>query len=285
MPSDVQVESSISIPLVSEWMSALLPLAVERGTCVITNMGAMDPIGAQDKVLEIASSLRLSITVAVAHEVAMNTSGPSSSSQRPYISEGGISTYLGAAPIVRCLEMYKPQVIITSRVADAALFLGPMVYELGWNWDDLELLAQGSLAGHLLECGCQLTGGYFMHPGDKQRDASFLQLLDLSLPFAEVSSDGEVCVAKPDATGGVLNFSTCAEQLLYEIGDPSAYITPDVVLDIRDVTFKSFSSSRVLCTGTKASVQSVPKTLLRLVPKVIHMSDSQKSCGRSMIGF
>ncbi|GAB2217322.1 hypothetical protein Drorol1_Dr00000496 [Drosera rotundifolia] len=255
-------------PRISEWMIMLLPLAVERGVCIVTNMGAMDPMGAQEKVLEIASSLRLNITVGVAHEVSNDSSASSSpSSGNSYIPEGGISTYLGAAPIVKCLEMYNPHVIITSRVADAALFLGPMVYELGWNWDDLELLAQGTLAGHLLECGCQLTGGYFMHPGDRHRDMSFQHLLEISLPYAEVGYDGEVYVAKPDGSGGVLDFSTCAEQLLYEIGDPSAYITPDVVLDIRNVTFKSFSSSKVLCAGAKATAQSVPEKLLRLVPK------------------
>ncbi|KAL9258615.1 hypothetical protein AKJ16_DCAP17353 [Drosera capensis] len=222
----------------------------------------MDPMGAQEKVLEIASSLRLNITVGVAHEVSIDSSG-----MHPPHPLLGISTYLGAAPIVKCLEMYNPHVIITSRVADAALFLGPMVYELGWNWDDLELLAQGTLAGHLLECGCQLTGGYFMHPGDRHRDMSFQHLLEITLPYAEVGYDGEVYVAKPDGSGGVLDFSTCAEQLLYEIGDPSAYITPDVALDIRNVTFKSFSSSKVLCAGAKASAQSVPEKLLRLVPK------------------
>ncbi|XP_057246959.1 uncharacterized protein LOC125494189 [Beta vulgaris subsp. vulgaris] len=147
----------------------------------------------------------------------------------------GISTYLGAAPIVRCLELHEPNVIITSRVADAALFLGPMmlvelkVYELGWNWDDLEQLAQGTLAGHLLECGGQLTGGFFMHPGDKHRDISFQCLLNLPLPYAEISYQGEICVAKVDGSGGVLNFGTCAQQLLYEITDPSAYITPDML--------------------------------------------------------
>ena len=98
-----------------------------------------------------------------------------------------------------------------------------------WNWDDLQHLAQGSLAGHLLECGCQLTGGYFMHPGDKYRDISFPQLLDLSLPYVEISFDGNVCVAKAEGSGGVLSVSTCAEQLLYEVGDPGAYVTPDVV--------------------------------------------------------
>ncbi|XP_010273111.1 PREDICTED: uncharacterized protein LOC104608736 [Nelumbo nucifera] len=238
---------------ISEWMSLLLPLAVERKTCIITNMGAMDPLGAQEKVLDIASRLGLNVCVAVAHEVAL--------------SKSGVSTYLGSAPIVQCLERYKPHVIITSRVADAALFLGPMVYELGWNWDDLYMLAQGSLAGHLLECGCQLTGGYFMHPGDKHRDMSFQNLLDLSLPFAEVGFDGRICVAKADGSGGFINFSTCAEQLLYEVGDPAAYVTPDVVIDFRDVSFQSLTRNRVLCTGVRPSDQHVPDKLLQLVPK------------------
>ncbi|KAH9618242.1 hypothetical protein KSS87_001646 [Heliosperma pusillum] len=254
-------------PRISEWMQMLLPLALQRGTRIITNMGAMDPIGAQQKVLEIASSLGLSITVAIAHEIDLKDSGLGCPTKNSFVKDGGISTYLGAAPIVRCLESYNPNVVITSRVADAALFLGPMVYELGWNWDDLEELAQGALAGHLLECGCQLTGGYFMHPGDKYRDLSPSCLLDLSLPFAEVSYKGQVCVAKADDSGGVLNFSTCAQQLLYEIFDPSAYITPDVVLDIRDVTFESLSSHKILCTGAKPSVTSTPEKLLQLVPK------------------
>ncbi|ONI23008.1 hypothetical protein PRUPE_2G164100 [Prunus persica] len=252
---------------ISDWMRLLLPLAVERGTCIITNMGAMDPHGAQEKVIEIASSLGLSVSVAVAHEISVANTGSGSSHEKSYIMEGGISTYLGAAPIVECLEKYQPNVIITSRVADAALFLAPMIYELGWNWDSLEQLAQGSLAGHLLECGCQLTGGYFMHPGDKSRNMSFSQLLDLSLPYAEISSDGKVFVAKAEGTGGVLNFSTCAEQLLYEVGDPGAYITPDVIIDIRDVSFYPISSCKVLCAGAKPSAVSVPDKLLRLVPK------------------
>ncbi|KAK6918411.1 Acyclic terpene utilization [Dillenia turbinata] len=97
-------------------------------------------------------------------------------------------------------------------------------YELGWNWDELEQLAQRILAGLLLECGCQLTGGYFMHP---DRDFSFSQLLNLSLPFAEVSFDGKVYVENADGSGGILDTSKCAEHL-YEVGNPAAYITPDV---------------------------------------------------------
>ncbi|TKY63886.1 hypothetical protein E2542_SST13770 [Spatholobus suberectus] len=252
---------------ISNWMHMLLPLALERGTCIITNMGAMDPLGAQQKVLEIANSLGLNVSIAVALEVSVTNIGSGFSPAKSYIMEGGISTYLGAAPIVRCLEKYQPNVIITSRIADAALFLAPMVYELGWNWDELEHLTQGSLAGHLLECGCQLTGGYFMHPGDKYRDMSFLQLLDLSLPYAEICFDGQVWVAKAEGSGGVLNFNTCAEQLLYEVGDPGAYVTPDVVIDFQDVSFLPLSSSRVLCLGAKPSTVSVPDKLLQLVPQ------------------
>ncbi|XP_022147383.1 uncharacterized protein LOC111016330 isoform X1 [Momordica charantia] len=238
---------------ISDWMKLLLPLAVKRNICIITNMGAMDPPGAQKNVIEIAESLGLSVSVAVSYEVS--------------VKEPGISTYLGAAPIVECLEKYHPNVIITSRVADAALFLAPMVYELGWNWDDFPQLAEGILAGHLLECGCQLTGGYFMHPGDRYRSMSFQQLLDISLPYAEISSDGKVYVAKAEETGGLLNFSTCAEQLLYEVGDPSAYITPDMVVDFSNVSFCPISSSKVLCSRAKPSIQGVPEKLLQLAPK------------------
>ncbi|XP_057729155.1 uncharacterized protein LOC130944706 isoform X1 [Arachis stenosperma] len=253
---------------ISDWMHTLLPLALERGTCIITNMGAMDPQGAQHKVLELARDMGLNVSVAVAHEVPTSILGSGLSHVKSYTMEGGISTYMGAAPIVACLEKYQPNVVITSRVADAALFLAPMVYELGWNWDEWEHLAQGSMAGHLLECGCQLTGGYFMHPGDKYRDMSFEQLLDLSLPYAEISYDGQVCVAKAEGSGGVLNFSTCAQQLLYEVGDPSAYVTPDVVIDFQDVSFVPLSSCRVVCHGAKPSTtNSAPDKLLQLVPK------------------
>ncbi|KAH9732743.1 propionyl-CoA carboxylase [Citrus sinensis] len=201
----------------------------------------MHPPGAQEKVLEIATTLGLNVSVAVAYEVSVRESGMAA-----------LSRLLGgAAPIVECLEKYQPNVIITSRVADAALFLAPM----------------GSLAGHLLECGCQLTGGYFMHPGDKYRDISFQSLLDQSLPYAEISFDGKICVAKAEGSGGILNFRTCGQQLLYEVGDPAAYVTPDVVIDIRDVSFQSLSSHKVLCGRANPSPESVPGKLLRLVPK------------------
>jgi len=179
----------------------------------------------------------------------------------------GCSTYLGAAPIVHVLKTSKADVIITSRVADAALFLAPMVYELDWKWQDFEYLAQGALAGHLLECGCQLTGGYFMHPADPHRSFSAQQLLDVSLPYADVTWDGSVTLGKAENSGGELSIATCAQQLLYEIGDPTAYITPDVIVNFNNVTFQPLSADQVVAKGARPATQSAPRDLLQLIPK------------------
>ncbi|XP_020573057.1 uncharacterized protein LOC110019649 isoform X3 [Phalaenopsis equestris] len=216
-------------PRILEWMSLIIPQAVVKRVCIITNMGAVDPIGAQKEVMDLASRLGISMTVSIAYEVS---SMQSSGFQVPS-------------------EEYSAM---------------DRVYELGWDWNDYNQLAQGTLAGHLLECGCQLTGGYFIHPGDIHRDISFEQLLDLSLPFAEIGYGGEICVAKSDGSGGVLNLSTCAEQLLYEVWDPSSYITPDVVIDLRDVYFCSLSDDRVRCDGANPSTIRYPEKLLRLTP-------------------
>ncbi|KQK16406.1 uncharacterized protein LOC100821455 isoform X1 [Brachypodium distachyon] len=256
-------------PRVKEWLSVLLPMALDREVCIITNMGAIDPPGAQKEVLDLASNLGLEITVAVAYESSSSSPGSCVLSDESIGVGQGRSTYLGAASIVHCLENYKPHVVVTSRVADAALFLAPMVYELGWNWNDFEKLAQGTLASHLLECGCQLTGGYFMHPGDAYRDFSFEQLLDLSLPYAEVSCEGEVFVGKANDSGGLLSYSTCAEQLLYEVGDPANYITPDLVVDFSDVQFHQISKDKVHCIGAKPSNPCRPEKLLQLLPTEI----------------
>uniref|UniRef100_A0A7I4EKM2 Uncharacterized protein n=1 Tax=Physcomitrium patens TaxID=3218 RepID=A0A7I4EKM2_PHYPA len=253
-------------PRISEWMRLLLPETAKRGVCLITNMGAVDPLGAQEEVLKLAAELGHSITVAVAYEV-LDTH--SVNSEPTYFEDevGGCSTYLGAAPLVQALETSKPDVLITSRVADASLFLAPMIYELGWKWEDWECLAQGTLAGHLLECGCQLTGGYFMHPADPQRSFSLGQLLQTSLPYADVAWDGAVTLGKIESSGGELSIATCTQQLLYEIGDPAGYITPDVVVNFSHVSFEPLSADRIIAKGAQPAAQSAPKELLRLVPK------------------
>ncbi|KAL8538473.1 hypothetical protein ACS0TY_000469 [Phlomoides rotata] len=219
------------------------------------------PYDAQEEVLRIASKLGINISVGLAYQSSVSEIGVDNKLKD---IDDDVSVYLGAAPIVECLERHTPDVLITSRVADASLFLGPMVFELGWNWDDLQLLAQGSLAGHLLECGCQLTGGYYMHPGDRHWKMTFSES---SRTVVEVAFDGTVCVAKAEGTGGVLDSSTCAEQLLYEIRDPSSYITPDLIVNFQDVTFQPLSDSKVLCCGAKPSAESLPKKLLLLRSK------------------
>ncbi|KAD3069137.1 hypothetical protein E3N88_37017 [Mikania micrantha] len=181
-------------PRISEWMQLLLPLAVDRGVCIITNMGATNALAAQEKVLEIASKLGVRITVGVAYQFDIAKAGLGSNLRN---ANDGISIYLGAAPIVECLEKYNPNVIITSRVADAALFLAPMVYELGWNWDEFLLLAQGSLAGHLLECGCHPHWRIFMHPGAKPAATSVPEnLLALASKDAGWKGWGEISYVK-----------------------------------------------------------------------------------------
>ncbi|KAG0609704.1 hypothetical protein M758_7G007800 [Ceratodon purpureus] len=253
-------------PRISDWMRVLLPDAVRLGVRLITNMGAVDPLGAQEEVMELAAELGLSITVAVAYEVLEVDTARSHPSDSKH-GVGGHSTYLGAAPLVDALRTSKPDVLITSRVADAALFLAPMVYELGWKWEDWEYLAQGTLAGHLLECGCQLTGGYFMHPADPQRSFSAEQLYHASLPYADVTWDGGVILGKEENSGGELSVATCTQQLLYEIGDPAGYITPDVIVNFSNVTFEPLSTDRVVAKGAEPAAHSAPDELLRLVPK------------------
>jgi len=159
----------------------------------------------------VAKRLSLSITVAVAYESFETHTGSGTVIPTSKTAQGSVSTYLGAAPIVHVLEESQPNVIITSCLTDAALFLGPMVYELGWNWNDLKELAQGTLVGHLLECGCQVTGEYYMHPADQHRDFSFQQLLDVSLPFANISFHGDVYLAKAENSGGEISFRTSAQ--------------------------------------------------------------------------
>eukprot|EP00249_Psilotum_nudum_P006970 c20205_g1_i2 orf=140-2077(+) len=256
-------------PRISEWMSFLLPEAMKRHVCIITNMGAVDALGAQEEVLRVAKNLGISAVVSVAWELihekfdeGVDALGTSSSKLWQ-----GSSTYLGAAPVVHILETSEPNVIITSRLADASLFLAPMVFELGWNWNDYEKLAQGTLAAHLLECGCQVTGGYYMHPVDENRNFSFEQLLQISLPYADVSWDGDVTIAKSEQSGGELSIATCAQQLLYEIGNPAAYITPDVVVDFRNVTFHELTINKVFAKGAIPSSQLCPEKLLCIVAK------------------
>ncbi|KAF2068805.1 hypothetical protein CYY_009875 [Polysphondylium violaceum] len=172
-------------------------------------------------------------------------------------------TYLGADAIIDALKI-GADLVIAGRVADPSLFVAPIAYSFNWDLKkDYNLIAQATLAGHVLECGCHLTGGYFAHP--LGRDMDFKQLLNLSLPFCDIDSNGNIILGKVQGSGGELSERTCKQQLTYEIGNPREYITPDIIVDFSKVEFISLSENSVLARG--ATGYKRPDTLLRLVAR------------------
>jgi len=148
------------------------------------------------------------------------------------------NAYLGAAPIVEALRQ-GADIVITGRVADASLTVAPAVHAFGWRWDDWNRLAGATVAGHLIECGAQATGGLWCH-WDEAKD-----LGNVGYPFVDARDDGGFSISKPAGSGGAVNIETVAEQLLYEVGDPAAYLTPDVVADFTSVQLQSAGPDQV----------------------------------------
>lgn len=237
-------------PLLRERMRAVLPACKAQGIKIITNMGAANPHAAAKEVLVIARELNIGVLrigivsgddvlrqVLSGNFPIMETGESISSIKNDIISA---NAYLGSEPIVEALSL-GVDVVITGRVSDPALFLAPLMYEFGWSSSDWKKLGQGILAGHLLECAAQVTGGYFADPG--YRDVPNLE--NLGFPIAEVSENGEIVITKVDGSGGYVNTATCSAQLLYEIEDPSQYLQPDVVADFSQVTFTEIAKDRV----------------------------------------
>ncbi|MCX6219107.1 acyclic terpene utilization AtuA family protein [Spirosoma sp.] len=248
-------------PLLERRIETLLPHLLEKKVRLITNMGAANPLAAAQKIVDIAQRLSLSVTVAAVtgddvfslisgSETALETSKPLSDSG-PLVSA---NAYMGIDAILPALAT-DADIIITGRVADPSLFLAPLVHAFGWSLEDFDQLGQGTVVGHLLECAGQLTGGYFADPGRKDVP----DMAHLGHPFADVSADGTAIFGKVAGTGGVLSLATAKEQLLYEVMDPSRYITPDVVADFTQVRLTATGPNQVRASGARG--QARPDTL------------------------
>ncbi len=164
---------------------------------------------------------------------------------RPQIASA--NAYLGAAGIVEALRQ-DARIVITGRVADASLTVGPAVHEFGWDWADWNSLAAATVAGHIIECGAQATGGMF---SDWDRNDAPLALANVGYPIAEISDSGDVVITKPAGTDGAVTVATVAEQLVYEIGDPAHYLTPDVDANFSHVTLTQVGTDRVAVAGAQ----------------------------------
>jgi hypothetical protein len=245
-------------PLLEERMRAVLPLCAANGIKIVTNMGAANPQAAARKTAEIARSLGLS-ALKIAAIVGDDVLDACKAADFPIMEFDGTirqlgnrllsaNAYLGAEPIAQALNS-GADVVITGRASDPALFLAPMIHAFGWAMDDWNLLGQGTVAGHLLECAGQITGGYFADPGYKD----VADLARLGFPIGEVGEDGSLIVTKVAGSGGTVSAQTCKEQLLYEVHDPRRYFQPDVVADFSQVRVEEITTDRVRVSGGRGA--------------------------------
>jgi hypothetical protein len=230
----------------------------QPGLKIITNAGGMNPLGCAIRARAVLAQAgltqrriaiirgddllpRIDELLAQGHTFTnLDTGEPLSSIRDRVVS---VNAYLGCQPIVSVLR-HGAEVVITGRVADASLTLGPAVYEFGWQANDWDRLAAGTVAGHLIECGAQATGGLWCNW--KETDLALV-----GYPIAEIEAGGEFTITKPPGSGGAVNRETIAEQLLYEVGDPAAYLTPDVVADFTSVELTEIGPDQVRVTGAR----------------------------------
>ncbi|MBV8474207.1 MAG: DUF1446 domain-containing protein, partial [Hyphomicrobiales bacterium] len=247
-------------PLLAARMRAVLPICAAKGVRIVTNMGAANPLAAAEATREIARQLGLAglkvaaVTGDDVLDYLSNNDVPLDNGET--IASLGdrvvaANAYIGAQPIVAALQA-GADVVITGRAADPAIFMAPLIHEFGWAMDDWGRLGRGALAGHLLECAGQVTGGYFADPGVKDVP----DLARLGFPIGEVNEDGEFVVTKVAGSGGCVTSRTVKEQLLYEIHDPKAYLQPDVVADFSEVRVEEIGPDRVRVSGGKGSAKT-----------------------------
>lgn len=248
-------------PTLERFVGPVLHDCVRHGIPIIGNFGAAHPRAAARRLHALAAAQGLpDLRIAVVEgDDLLSTLDPSALQSLLPSRLGGqalvsANAYLGALQIAQALRA-GAQLVITGRVADPSLALGPMLAHFGWALDDWDRLASGTIAGHLLECGAQVCGGYFADPGVKEVP----NLSTVGFPIIEMHANGHFIVTKPQGTGGCVDLRTVKEQLLYELHDPSAYLTPDVVADISDVALREVGEDRVCVSGVRG--HALPDTL------------------------
>ncbi len=235
-------------------MERLLPVIKEKNIKVITNGGGVNPVACRDAIFAVAKKIgikELKIGVVMGDNILDNIdelvsrgvelknmeTGESVKTVKEKVLSANV--YFGAEAIVECLKQ-GADIVITGRVTDTGLTLAPMIYEFGWDMNNWDLMAAGTVAGHILECGGQASGGNFL--GDWK---SIPDLARIGFPIAEAFPNGEVIITKHDNTGGRVSVETVSEQLVYEIGNPKDYITPDCIADFTSIHLEDIGENRV----------------------------------------
>ena len=239
-------------PLLADLVGPVLGECLRHDIQIVSNFGAANPPAAARRIAALAAEQGLPLPrIATIHGDALD-----SPEQRALLRERlgpdfdridvvSANAYLGASEIAQALQA-GAQIVVAGRVADPSLTVGPALAHYGWSSDDWPRLGRATIAGHLLECGTQVTGGYFSVPGLKDVPGG---LDDTGFPIGEIDADGNVVIGKADHTGGVVDARTVKEQLLYEVHDPARYLTPDVVADLSGASVQELGGNRVAVHG------------------------------------
>jgi hypothetical protein len=238
-------------PLLERFIGPILTRCVEHRIPIVGNFGAANPRGAARRLQALARELGLRglrVGVVEGDDLSDERGRALLAGYLPKGRAGFVSAnvYQGAKPIADALAA-GAQIVVTGRVADPSLAVGPAMAHYGWAEDDWPTLGRATMAGHLLECGAQVTGGYFADPGFKDVP----DVTHVGFPIAEVAPDGAFTIGKAANTGGLVDARTVKEQLLYEVHDPAAYLTPDVVADISEAEVRELGRDRVAVTGVR----------------------------------
>ncbi|MCB9218742.1 MAG: DUF1446 domain-containing protein [Ignavibacteriales bacterium] len=245
-------------------MERILPICNEKRIKVITNGGGVNPEGCAKAIIQVAENLNISgikIAVVVGDNIKDRLDELVSEGEELNNMETGESiipvkekllsanVYLGAGPIVEALRQ-DADIVITGRTTDTGLTLAPMIYEFGWSMQNYDLMSAGTVAGHILECGGQASGGNFLG------DWKSVELTNIGFPIAEAYPNGDVVITKHENLGGKVSIETVAEQLVYEIGDPEKYITPDCIADFTSIQLEDLGENRVKVYGVKGKKET-----------------------------